>query len=181
MKKKVLFIYVLILTIGLTAFVYQMTYLDDSIQKTVREWSGKEFLLTDETKNQLRFQIEGDSINLSEFIVISYLDSTTCTSCRIKAFKEVMDRMQKDTDMRIRSLLIIDSKTLDDIKYAIQQYKFNYPYIIDNKENLSKLNGIPKDDKIRTFLVDSTFHVILIGNPILNTKIYDLFKNKIKG
>lgn len=181
MKKNTLFIYVLILILGLSVLIYKMMYLNNSMQMVVKEWAGKEFLLADETKELLEGQIDGNPNKLSEYTVISYLDSTTCTSCRIRAFKDVIERMQKDSDKKIRSLLIIDSKTLDDINYAIQQYEYNYPYIIDNNEYLSKLNGIPKDDKIRTFLVDSSFCVILLGNPILNTKIYDLFVNKIKG
>lgn len=178
-KRNTLVFYASIVLIGVIGFAYQLKSQNNDMQTIVREWSGKEFILSETAKFRLSNQSQ-DTASLSGYTVISYLDSTTCTSCRIKAFKEVIDRMQKETETNIRSLLIIDSKTLDDIHYAIQYYGFNYPYTIDNNEYLSQLNNIPKDDRVRTFLVDSTFHVALIGNPIINPKMYQLFVQEIK-
>ncbi len=181
MNKNAVLVYSGILLIGLIAFVYQRKSLEDSMQMSVQSWYGKEMQLSDSVKIKLEVQAQGDTLPTSDYILISYLDSTTCSSCRIRAFKKVILQMRRDTHMNIRSLLIVDSKSLGDINDALGQNHYDYPYVIDNEEFISKLNNFPHDDRIRTFLVDSTFHVVGIGNPMLNTKIYDLFTEIIKG
>lgn len=171
--------YLLIIVAGGIGIVCQAISQTDNMQMSVMEWSGKEFLLADTIKYKIDSR-QKDSVNLSDYYIISYLDSTTCTSCRIRAFKKTINELEEETGKQIRSLLIIDSRTLDDIPYAMEQGNYNYPYLIDNDGYYSEINNIPKDDKIRTFLLDSAYHVVFIGNPIVSRNIFELFANEIK-
>ena len=171
--------YLLIIVAGGIGMVYQASSQTDNMQLSVVEWSGKEFLFADTIKYKMNNQLK-DSVNLSDYYIISYLDSTTCTTCRIRAFKKAMNELEEETGKHIRSLLIIDSRTLDDIPYALEQEKYDYPYLIDNEGYYSEINNIPRDDKIRTFLLDSSYHVVYIGNPIVSRNIFELFANEIK-
>lgn len=180
MKKIYAFIlYFFIVLLGIIMFTYETIAQHDSIQMIVKKWNGKEFIISDTIKVKIDNQLK-DSSDLSKYVVISYIDSTTCTSCRIRAFEKTIENLKRETNKQIRSLLIIDSKTLSDVNFAVQYNGFKCPFVIDVEEKILKLNNIPKDDKIRTFLVDSQYHVILIGNPILNQNIFNLFVQKIK-
>ena len=183
MKQKRIYaslLYLFIVLVGIVVFAYQLFSHNNSIQMTVKTWNGKEFLISDSIKKMIHNQLK-DSTDLSKYIVISYLDSTTCTSCRIRAFDRTIDSLKKESNKQIRSLLVIDSKTLNDVNYALLNNRFKCPYVIDYEEKINRQNNIHKDDIIRTFLVDSRYRVILIGNPILSRNIFNLFVKEIKN
>ncbi|MBR4326179.1 MAG: DUF1573 domain-containing protein [Bacteroidales bacterium] len=62
-----------------------------------------------------------------------------------------------------------------DAKYTIRRDSFPYPVCIDLSDSLNKLNNFPKDDRFHCFLLDENNRVILIGNPVHNPKIKDLY------
>ena len=64
--------------------------------------------------------------------------------------------------------------------HAVEQNGLKSPYVIDVEERILKQNNIPNNDKIRTFLVDSLYRVVLIGNPIVNQNIFKLYVKEIK-
>ena len=178
-KKYVFLFYIVVAFIATIGFAYQITTQNDSMQMIVKEWSGKEFLLSNAIKEMINSQQIGTQ-DLSKYIIISYIDSTTCTSCRIRAFGKTIDSLRTVTNRQIRSLLIIDSKTLTDVHHAVEQNGLKSPYVIDVEERILKQNNIPNNDKIRTFLVDSLYRVVLIGNPIVNQNIFKLYVKEIK-
>ena len=54
---------------------------------------------------------------------------------------------------------------------TLQSEDFIYPVCIDLKDTFNKLNKFPLNDKFRTFLLDNTNKVILVGNPMHHPRI----------
>ncbi len=72
-----------------------------------------------------------------------------------------------------------DSLRLD---YIIKNYfNIEYPLIYDKESKYLSINDIKKDDKMfQTFLLDKDNNVLLVGNPLLNKKLADLYKREIE-
>ena len=56
---------------------------------------------------------------------------------------------------------------------------FEYPLFLDKNRQMQQINNFPKEPMFQTFLLDKNNRVLLIGNPIGNTKLWNLYKDII--
>ena len=83
------------------------------------------------------------------------------------------------TNSNIAFLFIVHAKDYIAIDLIKKKNKFTYPKINDYKNKVGKLNTIPKDPRFQTFLLNPKYEIILIGNPIDNKYLWDLYKQTI--
>ena len=58
----------------------------------------------------------------------------------------------------------------------IVRQMFDYPILLDTLREFEKLNPhLPKNRALHTFLLDENNNVILVGNPLHNKKIEEMF------
>lgn len=58
----------------------------------------------------------------------------------------------------------------------IANTNFDYPILIDTLGEFERLNPhLPKNQALHTFLLDENNRVILVGNPLRNKKIKEMF------
>jgi hypothetical protein len=79
--------------------------------------------------------------------------------------------------------LLFYIRTLDfnSIKQILSDIEFKYPFYIDPKGDILYLNDIPHDQKIvQTFLVDQDNKIVLIGSPVNNPKMLELYIGQIR-
>ena len=132
----------------------------------VTEWHDKEFVFSSKSE-----------IENSEYMVVSYMDSTICSSCRIGSWIRFVEELES-INPKVGSLLILSPsiKNTDDF---LQLRINSIPYCIDYGDEIYKQNNIPKEDLFRTFLLDKDNKVILIGNPILKENVKLLYQNRV--
>ncbi|MDR3235284.1 MAG: DUF1573 domain-containing protein [Prevotellaceae bacterium] len=65
--------------------------------------------------------------------------------------------------------------------YLFQKEKFDYPVYIDRTNSINRLNHFPAQIEFQCFLLDSNNKVLSIGNPTLNPKVWELYKQIITG
>ncbi|GHT28790.1 hypothetical protein FACS189432_07220 [Bacteroidia bacterium] len=65
--------------------------------------------------------------------------------------------------------------------YLLKRDGFNYPVFIDMDNRINQLNHFPSEQSYQCFLLNKDNKVIMIGNPVLNPKIWELFKKQISG
>ncbi|MDD2952431.1 MAG: DUF1573 domain-containing protein [Parabacteroides sp.] len=90
-------------------------------------------------------------------------------------WRECKEFLQKKQGGNIPFLFYIHYQNHAEIEYIFKSHKFEYPFCFDDKDELNKINKLPKDDRFRTFLLDKNNHVIAIGNPTTNLKIRNLY------
>lgn len=84
----------------------------------------------------------------------------------------------KRFDDRLRFCFIFSpqKKDLFDTKLLIVRQMFDYPILLDTLREFEKLNPhLPKNRALHTFLLDENNNVILVGNPLHNKKIEEMF------
>jgi hypothetical protein len=64
---------------------------------------------------------------------------------------------------------------------VFKQANFTYPLFLDMNNSINRLNHFPQQQSYQCFLLDKDNKVLMIGNPVLNPKIWDLYKEQISG
>ena len=143
----------------------------------ITEWIGREIVMPDD----LVYQIKDDTIDLDlsrpDFKIISYVDSTGCTSCRMKLamWSELINELKSLPDVDVEIIMIINSDDPKEITYLLQRDNYLNPVAIDRDNLFDRLNDLPPKSEHHTFLLDADNKVVAIGNPVLNPKIKDLY------
>ncbi len=156
----------------------------DEIKHLVSEWQGKEIqfpqdmVFTRFTSDTVDFNIPKSSHK-----VLVFVDSIGCTSCKLQLhrWKELIQYTDSITQGTIPFLFFFQSDDKNEIQYLLKRDNFDMPICLDQSDKLNRLNHFPVDGKFHTFLLDKDNKVVMIGNPIHNPNIRELYMKEIAG
>ena len=105
--------------------------------------------------------------------IVLYIDSVGCTSCKmqLKQYAEYINILPHE----VIFLIFVHPRRVQDVYYTIKRDSFPYPLCIDRTDEFNRLNHLPDDERFRCFLLDENNRVVLIGNPVQNPKIKELY------
>lgn len=150
-------------------------------KEIVAEWVGKEIIIPE----QLTFQILEEAVDiglaLPDYRIVNYVDSTGCTSCRLKLplWEETINEFRSLPNVEVECLTIVNAPNEKEIGFLIKRGNYLHPIALDSDNTFDRINNLPNDHEYHTFLLDSENRVLAIGNPVLNPKIKDLYKRII--
>ena len=124
-----------------------------------------------------------DSISYNEenkLKYIVYTDSLDCSSCMVNnlvLWNPIIDYCKNyEGNIVFYFFFSPAKKDLRSLYMLIKNSEFKYTIIVDGKKNFEKLNPhLPKNRALHTFLLDENNNVILVGNPLHNKKIEEMF------
>jgi len=157
---------------------------EKQIAQLVNEWQGKEIKFLD---NLIFTRYLTDTTDFqipqSEYKVLVYVDSIGCTSCKLQLhkWKELIEYTDSVTQIKVPFLFFFHSKDYKEIRYLLKRDGFDRPVCIDMDDRLNKLNKFPADMTFQTFLLDKNNRVAVLGNPVHNTAVRDLYLKQITG
>ena len=175
-------------TIPLLLLLLALTTCQDKqtgeVRRLVSEWQGKEILFPREI-TFTRFVSDTVDFTLPEsrYKVLIYVDSIGCTSCKLQLprWKEFITIVDSMTRKEVPFLFFFQSNDKKEIRYLLKRDNFDRPVCLDLSDRLNRLNHFPKDSRFQTFLLDKDNKVVLMGNPIHNPQIKELYLNEING
>lgn len=149
----------------------------DSFELLYNNWYNKQLLFPDSIvfteygRDSIPFDID------TKLKILCYTDSTGCTKCKMQlylwaSFIKELKGLSMNSVSFIYDICSTNLKKISDILIG---EGFNYPVCIDLADSLNKLNHFPSDPRFHCFLLDSANRVILIGNPVQNPKIKELY------
>lgn len=157
----------------------------EDITHLVKEWQGKEIILP---KNIVFSKFVTDTTDYqiaksAPYKVLIYVDSIGCTSCKLQLpkWKEFIKRIDSISAREIPFLFFLHPKDYKEIRYILKRDGFDWPVCIDKEDRLNKLNTFPTNIMFQTFLLDKDNKVCVIGNPIHNLAVQDLYLKQIQG
>jgi hypothetical protein len=120
----------------------------------------------------------GDMWN-KPYKIFTYIDSVGCTGCRLGLSKwtDLMDSCNV-RQWDVGFLFVVHSNNYDKLEGVIKSFEFDYPVIYDYHNDFEKLNCFPPEP-YSTFLLDKNNKVQLVGSPIDNPKMWELYKSLI--
>lgn len=154
----------------------------ERITRIVSEWQGKKIIFPE----NLIFTLFGkDTVNYtipqSKYKVLVYVDSTGCTSCKLKLeeWKKFIYLTDSLSHKNISFLFFFHPKSEKSMQSILQIKKLNIPICIDVNDKLNQLNEFSKDIIFQSFLLDENNKVLVVGNPIYSHPIKKLYIREI--
>lgn len=154
------------------------------IARLVAEWQGKEIVFP---KEIIFTRHASDTVDYripqSEYKVLVYVDSVGCTSCKLQLpkWKELIAYTDSVTGGNVPFIFFFHSKDYTEIRHLLKRDGFELPVCVDMDDQLNKLNKFPVDITFQTFLLDKNNKVAVLGNPVHNPAIRDLYIKQITG
>jgi len=155
-----------------------------TIREVVAEWTGKQIQFPTEIPCQClgkdTFCINPANQN---YKILLYVDSTGCSPCRLKLseWKRIIEEADTIFSEPVDFLFFFQPKKQDEreLQFLFRNNGFHHPVFIDRKRKIDRLNQFPSQIEYQCFLLDADNKVIMVGNPSLNTGIWQLFKKYI--
>ena len=150
------------------------------IKKIIQEWQEKEILIPAEIEYKTLGQNTVNSaLWNSPYKILTYIDSIGCSSCQLRFSEwEILINSCKLQKLDVSFLFVVHSSDFINFDKEIRFYGFDYPIIFDYKNQFDKFNHFPPAP-YRTFLLDKDNKVQLIGSPINNPTMWELYKKEI--
>jgi hypothetical protein len=153
---------------------------NEGIKNIVKEWMGKEITIHSEAK----FKTLGKDTLCYDlwnkpYKIFTYIDSVGCTGCRLnlQRWESFIDGCRQQ-QIDIGFIFVVHSSDFSIFDDEIRFKEFDYPVIYDYHNDFEKLNHFPPDP-YRTFLLDKDNKVQLIGSPVNNPQMWELYKEII--
>jgi hypothetical protein len=157
------------------------------IGQIVNEWTGKEIRFPDDFQCNVwgkdTASVLCAGLMDTEYKILLYIDSAGCSSCRLKLFlwKQLITEADSLFEGKLSFLLFFQPKNEKEMNFLFQRDKFDYLVFIDRNKTINQLNHFPEKPEYQCFLLDKNNKVLMIGNPALNPKIWELYKQTISG
>lgn len=151
----------------------------------VQEWQGKEIRFP-EKPVFARFVTDTTDYRIpaaADYKVVVYVDSIGCVSCKLqlREWKKFIAQVDSATDGNVPFLFFFQSKDNNELRYILKRDNFTLPVCVDTDNHFYNLNHFPNEMTFQTFLVDRDNHVKVIGNPIHNLSVRDLYLKELTG
>ena len=156
----------------------------EKFAQLVQEWQGKEIVFP-QNMAFTRFVTEPVDYRIpdAEYKVLVYVDSVGCTSCKLQLpkWKELIAHVDSATNGNVPFIFVFQSKDDRELRYILKCDNFDRPVCIDRNNRFDELNQFPQDITFQTFLLDKDNKVKVIGNPVHNLAVRDLYLKQITG
>ncbi len=148
------------------------------IAKTVELWQERHVVIPENAifTIQAKDTVQMDLHSKKNKILV-YVDSTGCTSCRLQLhkWKEFIAEVDSATNKETQFLFFLSPKSLREAQYITRRDDFTHPICIDMYNQLDSLNHFPEEEMFHTFLLDMNNKIKVIGNPIHNKRVHELY------
>ena len=156
----------------------------EKFAQLVQEWQGKEIVFPQDMAFT-RFVTEPVDYRIpdAEYKVLVYVDSVGCTSCKLQLpkWQELIAHVDSATNGNVPFIFVFQSKDDRELRYILKCDNFDRPVCIDRNNRFNSSNRFPQDITFQTFLLDKDNKVKVIGNPVHNLAVRDLYLKQITG
>ena len=120
----------------------------------------------------------GDTAGMAKVLV--YYSAEGCTPCKLKElmqWRPMIEELSEDSAVRFVFILNPAHTTERELDMTLYGMRFAHPVFYDRAGGFETLNPeLPKDPVFHTFLLDRANRVLLVGSPVGNAKMWELYK-----
>lgn len=154
-----------------------------NIEKVVMEWVGREIIFPSGVRCSFMGRDTVCSNMNTPYKVLLYTDSVGCTTCKLQLYKwkSLIEEANSLMVHQISFLFYFHPKNEDTLQDLLKNSDCKWEVFIDNEDKLNMSNKLPNDVEYQCFLLNRANKVVLVGNPIMNPNIWNLYKKIIMG
>jgi len=151
---------------------------NQSSSDIISSWHGKIMKFPKKTEEKIHGKNFKSKIK-NPIKIVAHFNSIGCAECKfhMKDWKKLIKNVS--TIKNISFLFYVNQKSYTEFEWIIERDSFYHPVFYDKKDSLEILNHLPINKSLNTFLLDEKNKVILIGNPVNNQKMWQLYKREI--
>ncbi len=156
---------------------------EERTNTVVDKWIGQkitlpkniEFINEPKTHNTAERLINGEDLK-----IVAYIDGN-CSAClNSLLFWQNFSKKISSLEIDCSLILYVQTENKDYFKKdVIDRLKINVPCLFDKEADFISLNKL-HDQRFQAVLLDIDDKVLLIGNPVLNKKLSDLYLSTLK-
>lgn len=154
-----------------------------SMEKRLMEkWNNREIIFPSKIQfSTLKQKDYYAPMPQSNYKIIVYVDSIGCLSCklRMEEWIDFINSVDSAVGNKVPIIFIFHPEDKQEIKNMLRVYQLTFPVYIDMKDELNSKNNFPTDILYQTFLLDHENRVVLLGNPVYNTRLKHLYLKTI--
>jgi hypothetical protein len=155
----------------------------------VNEWQGKQV----QEPDSLQCSVGGKDAAMTvcmdlwshdyKLLLYVHMDSGSCSGCKVRFFewKPLIAEAGSLFHGKLSFVIVLSATSKKDMYFLLRSSAMNYPVFIDREDEVNRLNNFPTDTRYQCFLLDKDNRVLFVGNPTLNPKIWELYKEVITG
>ena len=167
-------------------FCYSCSSKKGDAQKTLVEMSKHKVVLPLEEMGCFHSAV--DTMERKEVVpmmynFVHYVDSSQCSPCALDRMYNWNKLVDEYSSKGVRFVFIIEPKKeqLEDVHFAIESSGLRNPVYVDSLYAFRRQNSfLPEDQMYRSFLLDKNGKIILVGNPLENNDIKQLWNKLVK-
>ena len=150
---------------------------NQEIANTAEQWLGHQIAIPDNLVFQVRNDTVAVDIDDCDFKILTYVDSSGCTSCRLQLqrWAAVMRDFNKENSIKVNLVMVIQPKAGLDIGKFLRRERFRLPVVIDTCGMMESV--IPEKSEFRTMLLSRDNKVLALGNPALNPRMKEFYSD----
>lgn len=151
-------------------------------EKIVKEWMGKEILLLDDVDC---WYMGRDTLcpprQDKPFKMLVYTDSVGCTSCKLNLtlWKHYIYEMDSIAPGQVDFAFYFQPKNRKELAHLLRRDRLEQIVFLDDKGTLKRRNRLTEEMEYQCFLLDENNKVLAIGNPTLNPKLWNIYKETV--
>lgn len=115
-----------------------------------------------------------------DFTILTYVDAKGCTPCEMKLdeWNDIMDKFQALGDKSVAFLMVVNAP-YDSIMPILDNTEYSHLIMCDKDNIFCNQNNLKDFLSYKTFLLDSCFNIISIGDPISYPEIRKIYERTI--
>ena len=129
------------------------------------------------------YRVDGrDTLIYSEpsISIVLFVDSLGCQPCKLRLGElGVKIRELKQIGSTAHFIVIVQNSDYSVFEQDAVHNLPGYPFVYDEEGRFLKYNELPLDSRYHAFLLNQNGEVVLVGNPIGNDKLWELYKQQI--
>lgn len=135
---------------------------------SIIQFIGKEIYIPRDLNNKL--SSEG-------YKILIYVGKEGCTECQLSLpqWKHKIKEL-KQMNEKVQVFFVVNTIDSLEVKSLFEKENLEAFLYFDKKNMFFVMNKIPKENNLHTFLLDNTKRIVLMGSPINNEKMWNLYK-----
>lgn len=158
----------------------------NNVEKVIERLVGKEIVLPVSLKPYIKnTEVAIPDFHHNKVKIVVYLDSLGCEDCKLYDLLK-MDRLLESHSIFCDEFVVLyilhpSSHLSKNVGGMLEVIDFNYPVFIDFNGDFEKENPfLPSRNLFHSFLLNRENKIILVGSPLNNTKMWDLYNRQIQ-
>lgn len=154
------------------------------IVKDVKNVIGSTIILPDNLE-YFSGSILYENVATPKASIIVWYDSTMCSSCKLSSLDNLakMEAFCHDSlnDVNMNVIFSPQSYICEPFRETIMKTVNTYPIYLDSCQSFLQMNPhIPPIYFLHTFLLDKDYKVVLCGDPVPNSKMWETYKKHLR-